>query len=55
MMRFRLHKVALMGDLEKAFLNIEINPEERDLLRFLWIDDINSSALYALHSFWMWH
>ncbi|KAL9976468.1 hypothetical protein ACROYT_G013775 [Oculina patagonica] len=43
LVRFRLHKVALIGDLEKAFLNIEINPEERDLLRFLWIDDINSS------------
>ncbi|KAL9975369.1 hypothetical protein ACROYT_G012524 [Oculina patagonica] len=43
LVRFRLHKVALIGDLEKAFLNIEIIPEERDLLRFLWIDDINSS------------
>ena len=43
LLRFRFHKVALIGDLEKAFLNIEINPEERNLLRFLWIDDINSS------------
>jgi len=41
--RFRFHKVALIGDLEKAFLNIEINPEERSLLRVLWIDDINST------------
>jgi len=29
--------------LEKAFLNIEIKPEERNLLRFLGIDDIISS------------
>ena len=43
LLRFRLHKVALIGDLEKAFLNIEVAPEERDFLRFLWIDDINSS------------
>ena len=43
LLRFRLHKVALIRDLEKAFLNIEIKPEERNLLRFLWIDDINSS------------
>ena len=43
LLRFRLHKVALIGDLEKAFLNIEVVPEERDFLRFLWIDDINSS------------
>ena len=43
LLRFRLQKVALIGDLEKAFLNIEVVPEERDFLRFLWIDDINSS------------
>ena len=34
--------MALIGDLEKAFLNIEVNPAERNLLRFLWVDDINS-------------
>jgi len=27
---FRLHKVALIGDLEKAFLNIDIKPGERN-------------------------
>ena len=43
LLRFRLHKVALIGDLKKAFLNIEIKPGERNLFRFLWIDDINSS------------
>ena len=43
LMRFRLHKVPVIRDLEKAFLNIEINPEERDWLRFLWIDNIKSS------------
>ncbi|XP_068697319.1 uncharacterized protein [Montipora foliosa] len=42
LLRFRHHKVVLIGDLEKAFLNIEVNPAERNLLRFLWVDDINS-------------
>ena len=42
LLRFRLHKVVLIGDLEKAFLNIEVNPAERNLLKFLWVDDINS-------------
>ena len=42
LLRFRLHKVVLIGDLEKAFLNIEVNPAERNLLRFLRVDDINS-------------
>ena len=42
LLRFRLHKVVLIGDLEKAFLNIGVNLAERNLLRFLWVDDINS-------------
>ena len=41
-MRIRLQKIALIGALEKAFLNIGIKSEERDLLRFLWVDDIRS-------------
>ena len=39
LLRFRLNKIALIGDLEKAFLHISINPDQRNLLRFLWIDD----------------
>ena len=40
--RFRVHKIALVGDLEKAFLNVEVDPEQRNLLRFLWVDNIES-------------
>ena len=39
LLRFRMNKIALIGDLEKAFLQISINPDQRDLLRFLWFDD----------------
>ena len=42
LMRFRAHKVGLLADIEKAFLNIEVDKQQRDLMRFLWIDDINS-------------
>ena len=41
LLRFRENKIALVGDIEKAFLNIEIDPADRDCLRFLWVDDIN--------------
>ena len=41
LLRFRLPKIALIGDLETAFLNVEVNPEDRNLLTFLWIDDVN--------------
>ena len=40
LLRFRAQKVALIGDLEKAFLNILIHPSHRDYLRFLWYDNI---------------
>eukprot|EP00794_Sanderia_malayensis_P009391 gene9391-biopygen7530 len=42
LLRFRENKVALVGDIEKAFLNIEIDPKDRDFLRFLWVDDCNA-------------
>ena len=42
LLRFRLHRVASIGDLEKAFLNVGVNPKQRNLLRFSWISDISS-------------
>ena len=39
-LRFRVHSVALMSDIEKAFLMISVSPTDRDVLRFLWIDDV---------------
>ena len=41
LLRFREYKVALIGDIEKAFLNIEIDENDRDYLRFLWVDSIS--------------
>ncbi|XP_028415550.1 uncharacterized protein LOC114538622 [Dendronephthya gigantea] len=43
LVRFRAYKVAMIADIEKAFLNISISPEHRDYLRFFWIDDIHDS------------
>ena len=40
LLRFRGLKVALVGDIEKAFLNIEVDPADRNCLRFLWLDDL---------------
>ena len=39
LLRFRHNKVCLIGDIEKAFLNIGINEVDRDCLRFLWVSD----------------
>ena len=41
MLRFHSHSIALTADIEKAFLQIEINEADRDCLCFLWFDDVN--------------
>ena len=40
LLRFREKRVALIGDIEKAFLNIEVDSKDRDYLRFLWLEDV---------------
>ncbi len=38
--RFRSYPVGIVADVEKAFNQIEINQDDRRMLRFLWFDDI---------------
>ena len=40
LVRFHLFKVALTADIEKAFLMISVAEHDRDVLRFLWVDDL---------------
>ena len=40
--RFRTYPVALTSDIEKAFLQISIEPMGWNCLRFLWYDDVFS-------------
>ena len=42
LLRFRSSVVALTSDIEKAFLQINVNENDRDYLRFLWFDNILS-------------
>ena len=42
LLRFRQLKVALVGDIAKAFLNIEVDENGRNCLRFLWLKDIKA-------------
>jgi hypothetical protein len=39
LVRFRMNRVALIGDIEKAFLMVGIAEKDRDVLRFLWYED----------------
>ena len=44
LLRFREKRVALIGDIEKAFLNIEVDKEGRDFLGFLWLDGVSDPS-----------
>ena len=35
LLQFRFHRVALVGDIEKAFLMVSVQEKDRDSLRFL--------------------
>ena len=42
--KFRGYPVAVVADIEKAFHQIQTNPEDRRMLRFLWFDDIEKDC-----------
>ena len=39
LVRFRLNPVALVSDIEKAFLHVGLHEQDRDVTRFLWTSD----------------
>ena len=39
LMKFRIGKTAMTGDLEEAFLQVEIQESNRDYLKFIWIEN----------------
>ena len=38
-LRYRMYPVALVGDVRKACHHLEVVAEDRDYLRFLWVED----------------
>ena len=47
LLRFRTYKTALAADIEKAFLMISVAQPDRDVLCFLWIDDIHKQLVHT--------
>ena len=44
LMKFRLFRIALIADIEKAFLQILLAEDDRDVTRFLWLSNIESEV-----------
>ena len=40
LLRFREKRIGIVAEIEKAFLNIEVDEKDRDCFRFLWIEDL---------------
>ena len=47
LLRGRFHAVALAGDIRKAFLQVRIREQDRDALRFHWLDDKNPLRVHT--------
>jgi len=46
LLRFRKEKFGIVADIEKAFLQICLNKNDRDYLRFLWYDELGIIITY---------
>ena len=44
LVRFRSHKIALVSDIEKAFLKVGVQDQYRNFLRFLWFENVNAAS-----------
>ena len=58
LMRVRLNKVALIADVEKAFLQVGLQPDDRDVTRFFWLKDVTKPTLennVQVHQSSIWH
>ena len=45
LLRFRLRPVAILSDIEGAFLQIGVRPSERDVTRLLWLKNLNDKVV----------
>ena len=45
LLRFRLPPIGVISDIEKAFLNVGLQAKDRDVTRFLWLNNTGSNLI----------
>ena len=45
LLRFRTKRIGLIADIEKAFLQVGLQEQDRDVTRFLWIKDTKTKEI----------
>ena len=45
LIRFRHHRVAVVADIEKVFLQLGLQPSDRDVTRFIWLKDCEKPVI----------
>ena len=43
LVKFRWHRIGLTADIEKAFLMVAINDKNKNMVRFLWLKELNNA------------
>ena len=51
LLRFQTYPVDIIADIEKAFHQIIVNSADHDMLRFLWLEDINDERTVVQYRF----
>ena len=50
LLRFRQHRVAVVGDIEAMYYQVKVSEDDRDALRFLWFDDRGEIVTYRMNA-----
>ena len=56
LLKFRRYPIGIVADVEKAFHQIVVSPKDRNMLRFLWFDDIGKQNPQIIqYQFVIWY
>lgn len=50
LLRFRQHELAIMADVEAMYYQVKVSEEDRDALRFLWVDEEGREVVYRMNA-----